>query len=75
MDSIKLQLVFETANGRTYSLYIDNPISSLDEAQEDIMNFADAITTNGVISTKNGKLALLKEVNIISRTVTPVKME
>lgn len=74
METIKLQLVFETANGGTYSLYVDNPISAIAEAQTEIMDFANAITDNGVITTKNGKLVALKGVNIISRTVTPVEM-
>mgnify|MGYP000868602728 CR=1 FL=1 len=62
----KIQLVFNTENNKTLSIYIDEPKEPYNE--QDIKEAMEAIITNNVISGKNGAVVGIKGAYYITRT-------
>ncbi len=68
----KLQLVFSTDNGKTLTLYVDEPREPINPT--DVKNAMDSVIANNLIISKNGPLTSIKGAYFVTRTVEEITL-
>lgn len=68
----KLQLVFLTANEKSFTINIDTPLEPIDPLKvNDTMN---TIIANDLINTPNGALVGIKGAYLVTKTVEEIQL-
>lgn len=69
----KLQLVFLTANNKTFTINIDNPLEPIDTVN--VKSTMDTIISSNIINSSNGELVGIKGAYLVTKTIEEIQLD
>lgn len=68
----KLQLVFLTANNKTFTINIDNPLEPINNVN--VKSTMDTIISSNIINSTNGELVDIKGAYLVTKTIEEIQL-